>query len=225
MKKHRFIYIYYLPVLVLLVSIGLFNTGCGILPKPDQFQLYKTSSAPIDGFILSDITMAKATKDNELLLLPNGMVSLKRPNITHSSFSAITSFSSGDGLRFYFRTDRRKYESEPGLVFEFTKNGSIVYDNGVKVAETDTIKAVPGKKDKIIILSDADYFQITVECDTVYKGRTKLVSSEFVLIESINSNALLSAIYYDNIYGFNRDELLEITEESYRTREQKIILK
>lgn len=225
MEKYRFTFMCNFPVFLLFLGLGLINMGCGILPKPDQFQLYKTSSAPIDGFIMSDINTVKLTKDNELLFLPNAMVSLKRANITHSLFSVLASLNSGNGLRFYFRTNKNKYSTEPGLVFEFTKNGSVVYDNGVKVAETDTVKVIPGKTAKLIVLSDADYFQITVECDTVYKGRTKLVSSEFVIIESINSNALLSAIYFDNIYGFNRDELLEITDESYRTREQKIILK
>ena len=203
--------------------ISVLAASCGLLPQPDKFKLDKTSSAPIEGVILSDIDLVDVTRDNELSILDGGIVSIKRPNITLSQIDFVTYLRDGDGLRFYTRTDNKKYRKEQGIMFEWTKSGSAVYQNGVKLASADSIKAAENHPSKIILLQDGDYFQITVDCDTVIKARTRLPGSEFLIIESVNSSSLISAINIDNIFGLTRDIILDTEIDNSVERKERVI--
>jgi hypothetical protein len=213
MKKH----IHILLAVVLMIS------GCALLPQPDKFLLDKSSSAPIEGLILSDYDLVDVPFDNEIVLLDGGRVSIKRPNITLSQIDMLVNISEGDGVRFMTRTDTRKYKDHPGIVFDWTKNGSYITENGKKIAFVDSIKASYNSNAKIVFHQDGDFYSIAVNCDTVIKARTNLPGSEFMIIETLKSKAVFSALNMDNIFGFDRETILGLEEDNVRTQEEKVI--
>lgn len=213
MKKH----IYILFIISVLIS------SCGLLPKPDKFELDKHSPAPIEGLKLSDYDLVEVTADNEFILYDGGIASIKRPSITTSQVDFVVTLRQGNGLRFMSRTDTKKYKIQPGITFDWTMQGSSVYSNGVLLAKTDSIKASLNVPSKIFFHQDGDFFSIAVGCDTVIKARTNLPGSEFMIIESKNSQALISAVNMDNLFGFERETVLEVNEDEGRIKEERVI--
>jgi len=202
--------------------LAVISFGCALLPQPDRFKLDRKSSAPIEGYILSENNLVKVDYNNQIEIFNGGACSIKRPNITISGSVFTVTLRDGDGLRFSTRTDSRKYKDEPGIVFEWTKNGSKIYENDALVASVDSVKAVLDTPTNIELIQDGGYYAFIADCDTVIKSKTLLPSSEYIIIESINSNSKLSGIRFDHQYGFGRDIILEFDEEGNKVNKEKI---
>jgi hypothetical protein len=199
--------------------------ACGLLPHPDTFKLEEGEAAPIEGFILSDINLVNKICDNEIHIHKNGACSIKRPDLTTNYFEFTVTMYSGDGLRVMTRKDRKKYKNQPGIFFEWTKDGSVVYENGKELARTNLLKAPVKSPVKISFINEGSYFLFIADCDTIVKGRTNLPESEYYILQSMNSELDLSGISFKQLYGFDRDQILEISDEEGKTREETIITK
>jgi hypothetical protein len=214
----------FISVLFALVPL-LVLAACGLLPHPDTFRLDETSSAPMQGYILSDLSLVEKTFDNEIKIHKDGVCSIKRPDLTTNYFAFTAKMYSGKGLRVMTRTDRKKYQEEPGLVLEWTPDGSVVYENGKEIARADSVRAPLKSPVKLAFINEGSYFLFIADCDTIIKGRTALPESEYYILESMGSEFILSGMMFEQLYGFEREQILEFDDEGNKKREEKIIIK
>jgi hypothetical protein len=211
--------------LILLTAVSVI--GCGRLFHPDYFRLDEDSVTPIEVFILSDIySVEKTFYDNEFLLHDGGIAAMKKPDETTNSLLFTVTLLSGEGIRLMFRTDTKKFRDEPGMLLEWTQNGCVVKENNKTIAKVDTVKAVVGSPVRISVINEGAHFSITADCDTIIKGTTQLPNTEYYLLESLQSESTISGIFFENLYGFQPEEIiLEDEKVKGKTREEIIIIK
>ena len=110
----------------------------------------------------------------------------------------------GEGFRFGFRTNSLEYGRHPAILFDYTINGSTVYENNQVVMKKDNVR--PGIKTpaRIQISNDGREIKITVDCEEIYYSNTALTATEYIIIESINNTAgVFSGIEFAEILDAN----------------------
>ncbi len=209
-------------VLILFALSGII--GCSAMFHPDYFKLDEDEITPIEVFILSDIHSAEKTYDNEFLLHNGGLVALKKKDETSNSLQFTASLQAGEGLRLMFRTDKRKYRDEPGIVLEWTQNSCIIKENKKLVAKVDSVVLPLNSPVLLTVINEGGLYLITADCDTIINAKTSLPVTEFYLIESMQSELKISGVSFDNLYGFHPEEIIsEEGEPLNKTREETII--
>ena len=190
MKKYYLVY--------MLFAVALLAVGCAT----EKFYLYKGFTYQIEGQIWGPIGSVEVTHDNAFLLCPGGIVSLRMEGVTEFFSEFDLRVQQGTGVRFALRTGKYKYFDRPSITCEFTSAGAEVKENGKFLAMKSGVKAVTGELQKIRIHNYNHVCNIVIECDTVWSGRTDLLDSEYIVIESIGKT-------YAQISGL---ELHEIDE-------------
>lgn len=168
-------------ILYILFAIALLAGGCAT----EKFYLYKGLSYQIEGEILGAIDSVEQTHDNAFVLRPGGIVSLRMSGVTEFFSEFDLRLQQGSGIRFALRTGKYKYSERPSITCDFTSDGTEVKQNGKFLAMRNEIKAVPGELQKVRIHNYNHVCNIVIECDTIWSGRTDLLDSEYIIIESI----------------------------------------
>jgi len=171
---------------------------------PDQFYLNSRSvdSEEISGLIIGNLDNVDVYAKNALKIHESGMVDLicRSGGITQMKADITTNITSGDGVRFAFRTIMDSYDTHPSITFDFTKDGCFVNENNRSLTKVDTIKAKIGESSRILIENYGKLVNIVVGCDTVYFGPTGLSATEHIIISPLNSSDVdLSGIIFSNM--------------------------
>ena len=214
-----------LKLLVYAFALLLANVSCGILPHPDTFKLDETVLPPIDCFILSNLNLVEKTFDNEIILHEDGICSLKRKKVTTSKFKFTATLRRGVGLRVMMRSDEKKYRNEPGIVLEWSKTGTKIFENSKEIMSKNIFRATANSPVNFTFVNQGKYYYIVSECDTIYKGRTELPCTEYYILESINAELKISGIRFEELYGFEDEDILNVDESGQRSRKETIIIK
>lgn len=173
---------------------------------PYNFALKRFSEIPIFGLIMSDLGSVEIPSkySGSIILKENARVALAISNQTQFISYFNVNIEKGAGLIFSFRTISNSFESHPSIQFKYDTYGSYIYNNKKLINSIDSIKAQIGKQKLISISNNGEYYQVTVDCDTVYKGRTKLPATEYVIIESLEgTKAYISGIEFAEIYDID----------------------
>jgi hypothetical protein len=185
-------------LLFLLLAISsLLYYSCA---PPDAFLLNRKEPVQILGLIMSDLESVEQVRDNALYLFPNAMVALKSEDITQLATDFTVELREGNGIRFAFRTISDNFEKQNKIIFDYTLNGCIVKENDILITKVDSIKAVFNEQKLIRVLNEGKTYSITVDCDTVVKARTSLLTTEYFIIQSLgNTEAVLSGIDFADV--------------------------
>lgn len=206
-----------------LISLIILNS-CIFLPDPEHYMLDIKSPFPIEGFVLSGYASSGKVCDNQLYIDQNSTTAIKREGLTQFIFDATFTINKGDGIKFYLRNTYKSYNDISGIVFEYNQNGSKIFENGVLIAKVDSIKLQADSPTRIKIKQDGNYYDILVDCDTVIKATTKLVGTEYILMQSIQSNIDISGITLDEIHDFEYQLKLNPGYDNTAIREKKDII-
>jgi len=135
-------------------------------------------------------------KNNTVTIADGNRVSLVCPGINTMDADFYVRVPFGDGVRFYFRASGKDFEISPKLIFEFTKQGSKVYENRKIIAVVDSVKMSKDNINRIFIQNEGEVFHVIVGIDTVLQGRTKVPLSEYIYVEPINGKVILEDVYF-----------------------------
>ena len=170
---------------------------------PYNFVLKRFDEIPVFGLIMSDLESVEIPSkySSSIILKENARVALAVSDRTQFISHFNVNMEKGGGLIFSIRTISDNFDTHPSIKFKYDMFGSYIYDNKKLINSVDSIKAQIGKQKLISISNNGQYYQITVDCDTVYKGRTKLPATEYVIIESLEgTEAYISGIDFAEIY-------------------------
>lgn len=203
-----------MKVLIFISLIILSFSGC----HPDRFSLNRSDENRIEGFIMSpDFEKVEITADNEFVLYEDAMVSLRTLGLTQLLADFTVVLINGEGLTFYFRTVQNGFPEQPYIKFDYTTKGCSVSENGKLLVTVDSIKAKIKEPARVNIMNDGKLINITVDCDTVFYGRTDLNATEFVIVKSYEqSRALLSGIFFNDVITINEEIRESIIYEKTR---------
>jgi hypothetical protein len=134
---------------------------------------------------------------NNMLIIGEGnRVSLVCPGLNTMDADFYVKVPYGDGVRFYFRASGKDFEISPKLIFEFTKQGSKVFENRRLLAAVDSVKLSNEIVSRIFIQNEGEVFHVIVGIDTVLQGRTKIPLSEYIYVEPINGKVIIEDVYF-----------------------------
>jgi hypothetical protein len=198
-------------VTCLIVLTSLLMTSCGVFEEwtsPELYTLDKNYTNSISGVILSELPTVVQTYDNEIMLQPGALTSLRVPELTQYNAQFNAKLMEGNGVRFAMRSTPKTYATNPGLTLDYTTSGCVLSENNRILTTVDSIKAGQGSS-IIHFMNNGKMFIITVGCDTVYNGATYLPATEYIIVSTLkDTKALLSGIQFDNVIP--REELTQI---------------
>lgn len=184
-----------LKISVLLLTITFSVYGCGIvpalLPDPYFFRINRLSTSPILAcYNLSHIDSVDVIADNSLKILKGGKVAFALPEVAdHISDFTITP-RNGSEFSLVCRTTPRELKEHRGLEFLFLKGSVQVIENGKKIDEIKNVYCSKDIAERIILINDASEYSLQVGCTVVYRGKTHIPGSEYVVLQSHNDTEL-----------------------------------
>ena len=217
MKK----YISFLSVVFVVII-----SGCALIPYSETYLLNRTDIYPLEGYIISKpYTVEKTKYTDEVIIHDNGITAIKKNELTIYSFDATVKIKEGTGIRFYLRSTYTNFKNNPVIHFDYTNTGTKVYEYNNLLAVVDSIKLDYSNPSRIRIKQDAKYYEILVDCDTLYKGLSGKPGTEYIIMQTLNSEALVSGISIEEINGF--EEFYTNTnlkgKENLRTNSETIV--
>ncbi len=185
---HNNMHIHCLLVLLLLVSC-----------VPDRFTLDKISGQNrIEGFEMRSIHDAEVNYDNAFTLNENGCVSLRAVNSTDGVWDFGFNFLFGENLNICLRDVPFEYQSPRALCINITNKVIRITDKGKEVFTVNCIYDFSNAI-RIKLVNDGFNYAVVLDCDTIYKGRTNIPSTEYIIFESLkNTKAFVSGIDFKN---------------------------
>jgi hypothetical protein len=201
-----------MKILSYILLIGLFAGGCQTISKmiqPDRFILSQDTPTPVAAYIMSPLGTVEKAAENAVLISQGGIVSLRNINLTQHFADFTVNLRSGRGLKFTLRTNAIDYPKHPSISLEYTTEGCFIKENNKILFENREIKANQYEPARIKIINDGDYIIMAVDCEVLKVFRTKLESTEFFVLESIeNSEILITGIRFSYIIDEIDDNLL-----------------
>lgn len=167
----------------------------------DIYYLNKETVNEIEGLKMSSLGSYQIKEDNSILLFNEGITALRQVSLTQFKSQFRVIIRKGLGLKFSIRTLPDKFPNHPNLTLEYKLNGCTVYESGKLITQVDSIKTSEGSQSLLQIINDGNLVTMTVNCDTVFFGRTKLKATEYVIIEALpKTEALISGIGFESHY-------------------------
>ncbi len=187
-------------ITIILSTIIIIIASC----HPDRFQL--NSSNPnlylISGLIIGELDSVELIADNAIKLYEGGGADLSayQFGITQLQTDITAEIIYGEELMLAFRTVSDKFETRRSIKFYFSKNGCRLMQNDSLITAVDSIKALIGEPSRIKLENYGDLINVTVDCDTVFYGRTNLPATEYVIARCPRgSRAKLSGIIFNDM--------------------------
>ncbi len=179
----------------LIIAFALIIVSC----SPDLFTLNQRNNKYVNGLIMSDLDNVDVMNDNSLMLYDGGFIAMRRPELTGLTADFTVNIKKGDGVMFAIRSVSDHFSDHPGIYFDYSTGGSSVIEKGKDRIYLKNVYAKIDEPTRIIISNDCSYYNIIVDCDTVYKGRTWLPNTEYVIVKALpKSDVLLSGISITN---------------------------
>ena len=181
---------------IFLAALAIIITSCAT----EYFLLDEQMPERVVGYKMTSLDSVEKMRTNQFKIYDGGMCSLRKMEVTQLLADFTVEVDGGEGIRFAFRTVRNKYEQQPKIAFDYTPNGTVLKENDEVIADVDSIKLEYNEPKRVVIKNDGRYYYVTVDCDTVHTGYTRMPATEFVIIETLpGSNAVLSGIDFAEI--------------------------
>ena len=179
----------------LLITVAFCLHGCGIvpalLPDPYFFRLNRLSTSPILAcYNLSQIDSVDIIADNSVKIFKGGKVAFALPEVADHIADFTITPSNGSEFSLVCRTTPRELKEHRGLEFLFLKGSIDVVENGKKIDEIKNVFCSKGITERIILVNDASELSLQVGCTVVYRGKTHIPGSEYVVLQSHNDTEL-----------------------------------
>jgi len=167
--------------------------------SPDRFTLDKISGQNrISGFELRTIHDADVKYDNAFILNEKGIVSLRAENETDGSWDFGLNFLFGQNMNIVFRDVPFGYKTPRGLCVNLSGKTIKISESGKEVFSQTNELNYSGIV-RIQFLNDGFNYTLIMDCDTIYKGRSAIPSTEYIIFESLqNTKAFISGIDFKN---------------------------
>jgi hypothetical protein len=163
--------------------------------NPDEFTLNEDHGDPIEGIKISGLESVEQVGYNALLMNEGGIAAMERNKLTQFTADFTVKVMQGDGIRFSIRNISDHPENHPAINFDYMPKGSMISGTGMSDLFVDSVKAEMNKPARVKILNLGKIITITVNCDTVYNGKTELPATEYIVVGSLrNSKVLLTGI-------------------------------
>jgi hypothetical protein len=163
--------------------------------SPDRFTLDKISGQNrIDGFEMRTIHDAEVKYDNAFILNEQGCVSLRAVNWTDGTWDFGLNFLFGGDINIVFRDVPFEYKSPRGIAVNISKGVLKITDAGKEV-HLQKLQNDLSSTARFKFSNDGFNYSLIIDCDTIYKGKSTIPSTEYVIFESLNSTkAFISGI-------------------------------
>jgi hypothetical protein len=163
--------------------------------SPDRFTLDKISGQDrIDGFEMRTIHDADVKYDNAFILNENGAVALRAINETDGTWDFGLNFLFGGNINIAFRDVSFEFEHPRALCLNISDRKIQISDAG-KIVFSELRKYNFSNSIRVQFVNDGYNYSLILDCDTIYKGKTKIPSTEFMIFESLNNTkAFISGI-------------------------------
>lgn len=182
----------------ILILIIFFIYSC----TPDRFVLNVDTRDQdlVFSLIMSELSDVEKIADNAFSIKDSGIVAMKLDGITQYEFDATCKIRSGEGLNFYIRTTSNYFYSADNIKFTMKNSGTEIRESGKQTQENPDYKMELGEKYRVRIKNDGNYVKIFIDCDEVYCISTKLMATEYIIMEAIgDTKAIISGINFDRI--------------------------
>ncbi len=148
-------------------------------------------------------------ENNQLIIADGNLVSLKVEGITQMDADFYINVPYGEGVRFYFRAAGVDFKISPYLRFDFTTNGSYLYEKNKLLLKVDSVKLINNRTQRVFIQNEGEVFHLIVGIDTVCQGRSRLPLSEYIYVEPIRSKVRIEDVYFyemhERKYSFEQE--------------------
>jgi hypothetical protein len=180
---------------ILLLMVLLYLTACA----PDRFTLDKISGQNrIEGFEIRSIHDAEVKFDNAFIMNENGAVSLRAVNATDGTWDFGMNYLYGQDLNIVFRDVPFEYKSPRALCLNLSGNHLKILETGKEIYSSQT-KYDFSTTTRVKFENDGYNYTLIFDCDTIYKGKSKIPTTEYVIFESLNNTKVFfSGINFSN---------------------------
>lgn len=179
--------------IILLILISLCINACHY-PIHELFYLNRgiPETNTIVGYKIKNIdSIEKVSKyENVLLLKPGAFASLKSPNMTEFTADFTVKLIKGDGMNFYFRTNKDSFDKSKCMRLEVNKDGCRLFENNSQIGYYNSTKLLENEKFRIKIINNGKLANVFFDCVELCKYKTNLPLTEYMLVESLNSSTL-----------------------------------
>ncbi len=173
------------------MKVKIIIIACAIITisacHPDIFVLNRNVSdtEEISGFKVCPLDSVDVFAKNGMMLYSGSFVDMYCKEIPITQFQAdfTAELLNGSGLIFNFRTIIDHFELHKNISFEYSTNGCKVFDSGNLITKVDSIKAELNKPTRIIIENYGKLYNIIVDCDTVFYGKTDLNLTQHMILK------------------------------------------
>jgi len=185
---------------IILSTIIIIIASC----HPDQFRLNPSNPDLnlISGLIIGKLDSVELIADNAIKLYEGGGVDLRayQSGTTQLQADITAEILYGEEIMLAFRTVSDKFETRRAIKFYFSKDGCKLKQNDSLITSVDSIKAQIGEPSRIKLENYGDLINVTVDCDTLFYGRTNLPATEYVIARCPRgSRAKLSGIIFNDM--------------------------
>jgi|GEM_PF-3505933 len=204
-----------LCILLFLQSCKLIEDVFGIqIEYSEYFNLNDTNVGHEDIVCCNMSKMGSVEREdnteNAIYINPTGLVSLKNIENTQFISDMTIELLSGEGIEIYSRLTRDKYDKNKGIKIIFDQSGCRILENGTEIGYNST-KLEIGKKYRLVIKNEAEKIKVMIDCDDIFNERTKLASTEYIILSSLRESRLhISGIEFTNI--FKKNELVDYSK-------------
>ncbi len=185
--------------IILAAVIVVFAAACN--PRQFYLNLANPNADPISGLTLGPLQSAKIIGENAAEIYEGGAIAarLDAGGLTQLGAEFNLTLLRGEGAKIYIRNAADGYQRRKSIVFDYSTEGSIVYEGDKPIAEADSVKARLNEEARVKIENYGKIVKITVDCDTVFYGKTEIPATEYLIIESLKKSRLRATAikFYD----------------------------
>ncbi len=156
----------------------------------ESFVLNEMTSQALYGRKMTPIGTVEVSGADELTVYGGGMAAVRSWRLTQSELEFYLIVDEGPGVILHTRSVPIEFDLAPGVALYYTIDGCRLLEKGRELASTDTLRAVPGERERILIRNDGHRMRILIGCDVMYDGPSSLPATEFLVVESLESSTV-----------------------------------
>lgn len=191
--------------IIFIIVCGNILSGCGVipsvLPNPYTYQLNKYTPKQYLGCInISHIDSVEQTADNSMRIFKGGALAFALNEAADHITDIVITPTSGKNFTIGFRSTPHDYLHNKGLEFTVDEKEILIKEHG-KIIDKKQFAGLQEKKQaRFIIMNDAAEYSLQIDCDIVYRGKTKLPGTEYCFLTAVGETELhAQAITMTNI--------------------------
>ncbi|MBL7997203.1 MAG: hypothetical protein JNL32_01070 [Candidatus Kapabacteria bacterium] len=153
---------------------------------PDEFTLNDDGRTSHYVRNLSALDSVAPLGNDAMTMAQGTRATFLQPDGTQFKSQFYTAVNGTGGVTFTLRSTENDYkrDSTRGISFTYSTTGSELRENGRLIQRFDTIRAVPGKSERILLENNGRYTMITVGCTRILQLPTQLPATEYVMLRT-----------------------------------------